>query len=86
VASAPAISSKEEDEDKKEGDLIVRPNKEYNVCTDPVNIDFSQSLLCGPSVVLDICCIGPRTVMKIIIFSFAEQLDIFSAPRSEQLL
>ena len=36
VASAPAPSSQEEDVDKKEGDQIVRPNKEYNICTDPV--------------------------------------------------
>ena len=36
VASSPSATSKEEDESDLEGDKIVRPNKEYSICTDPV--------------------------------------------------
>ena len=36
VSSVPAASSHEEDKSNVEGDLIVRPNKEYSICTDPV--------------------------------------------------
>ena len=40
VASAPSPTSKEEDTLNQEEDKIVRPNKEYNICTDPVRNSY----------------------------------------------
>jgi len=58
VASAPALSSKEEDDDKQEDDQIVRPNKEYNICADPVNTLIQACTTYGPRAKC-----GPRKLL-----------------------